>query len=247
MRSLRALFVLGLAVLPLPALSELAVPAHTSLVVDTAGLLSSRERDSLERALTTFQNTHGPQIQLLTLPSLKGDSIEGNAIRVVDAWKLGKKGKDDGILVLIAVNDKKMRIDVGRGLEGQLPDVIAGRILDHGVRPYFREGRYREGIYNGLGLVAEQLGGQLEGMKASRLRVGRRGEGGGAGLPIPVWIVIIVLFIVFSFLSRLMGFRRSWHHGGFYGGGLGGGWGGGGGGFSGGGGGFSGGGASSSW
>lgn len=229
------------------------IPAHTSLVVDEAGLLDAREQDFLRTALTNFQRDHGAQIQLLTIRSLEGDSLEDFSIRVVDAWKLGTKGKDNGALFLVAAEDKKLRIEVGRGLEGDIPDVVAGRILDQGVRPYFREGRFRDGIYNGLNLIALAAGGELRGLRQSRVEVAEK-------VHVSPWIVILaLLLLVFvSRLQRFAGYRRGYGQGWGYsrrggmwsswGGGWGGSAGGGFGGFGGGGGGgFSGGGASSSW
>lgn len=245
----------ALALAALLALAPgLAVPALTGPVVDRAGLLSgaeARRLDDLARAARAGgEGGQAVQLQFLIVPSLEGDALEDFSIRVAEAWKLGTKGKDDGVLVVVARDDRKVRIEVGGGLEGQLTDAQASRIIRGVIAPAFREGRYGDGLYD-AGLQILSATGSLP-PEAARRHAARPSHGarfGGLG-----FLALFVLFLVlravfFGFTPRRR--RGFWGGGGpFIGGGLGGGWGGGGGGgggWSGGGGGFSGGGSSGSW
>lgn len=246
----RALLLLSLlgALWASPVLA-LDVPKHSGPVVDLAGVLSKADQAKIAASLLQFQQQHGPQLQVLVVPSLEDETIEGYSIKVVDKWKLGAKGKDDGVLLLVATKDRKVRIEVGRGLEGDLPDVIAGRIIRTGIIPFFKQGQTGAGVLVGLGMIAETLGGKLENIPAPQLRK-QKNTSGGLG-----YLLFIGLFLIGPLFGRrrrggvgsallgglLMGAAMSGGRrggsGGFGGGGFGGG----------GGGGFSGGGASGSW
>ncbi|MHB8418228.1 MAG: TPM domain-containing protein [Myxococcales bacterium] len=209
-------------------------------MVDEAGLLSPADRDALEHLARTTRaqdDGNGVQLGFLLVPSLQGEPIEDFSIRVAERWKLGTKGPDNGLLFVVARDDHQMRIEVGGGLEGKLPDVLAGRIVDGTLRPAFREGRYGPGLLEGAAEALAAIGGQTQavpsGLSARRLLTDN-GQ--------------LLAYLAFFLLISLLGGRRRrgfW----FGGGGWSGGWsgGGGGGGWSGGGGGFSGGGASGSW
>jgi uncharacterized protein len=245
--------VLGgaVALVAVPAFA-LDVPPLTGRINDRAGLLSPAVQQELESRLTAYESKTGHQIALLTIPSLEGDSIEDFSIRVVEAWKLGAKARDDGVLLLIAVQDRKMRIEVGYGLGGDLPDVLTGRIIREVMAPAFRNGDPAQGISRALGAIMAATGG--EGEPLAQPRRASRDRGGG-GL-VPYLLVALVLFLFLGggggrrgrrFGGGPMIFGAGLGGGGFRGGGFGGGRGGGGGGFGGGGGGFGGGGASGSW
>jgi uncharacterized protein len=214
------------------------VPRLTGPVVDEANLLSSATKNSLETLLYRYKSDTSNQVQVLIVESLEGDAIENFSIQVTDKWKLGDEKKDNGVLFLIAVKDRKLRIEVGQGLEGELPDILAGRIIES-VKPYLKSGNFDEGIYVGTELIIKSLKGEKIPAAASRRQ----------GIPfiqLFVMILVVIWFMLnkfFWFLPFMGGGRRS---GGFYSGG-GGFSGGGGGGWSGGGGGFSGGGSSGSW
>ncbi|HUP56515.1 MAG TPA: TPM domain-containing protein [Bdellovibrionota bacterium] len=240
--------------------SALDVPAHTGLVVDQAGILDEPLERNLEASLRQFQAEKGPQLQVLTVRSLGGQPIEDYSIRVADAWKLGDRARDDGVLLLIALEDRAARIEVGQGLEGTLPDITAGRIVSQVLVPRFREGRYDDGTVAALQAIAGQLGGTLTAPAGASYASPRETRGFGIGL-------FPILLLFFLIVPRMLGGRRRRYGGGGRGlmtgmllghllgsgrrrGGLGGGWGGGGGGGifgGGGGGGFSGGGASGRW
>jgi uncharacterized protein len=250
---------LGLALLlALPALAraDLPVPPLTGPVVDLAGVLSPQSvarLDSLCRASRARDGGRGVQLQFLVLSSLQGEAIESFSMRVAEAWKLGTKGADNGVLVAVAVDDRKVRIEVGGGLEGALTDVQAGRIIRNTLAPWFRERRYGDGLYAAGVEILGATGGLPEGV-ARPARAGPPPAAlkafGGAIFTV-IFLIAIVTAIVARIFFGLGGYRRRYYGSTWGGGGWGGGgWssgGGGGGGWSGGGGGFSGGGASGGW
>jgi len=126
------------------------VPRLSGPVVDEARLLSPQEQLELSELIRSVQNKGIAQIQVAIIKSLGGEPIEAVSIKITDTWKLGDSKKDNGILFLIAVQDKKMRIEVGQGLEGDIPDLIARRILETKVQPFFRSGQFAQGIRSGL-------------------------------------------------------------------------------------------------
>jgi len=120
-----------------PLQAEVPVPALTGRVVDLTGTLTADQKTALEAKLAAFEAEKGAQIAVLLVPTTQPEAIEQYSIRVVEAWKLGRKGVDDGVLLLIAKNDRKMRIEVGYGLEGVLPDAVAKRIISEVITPFF--------------------------------------------------------------------------------------------------------------
>lgn len=246
---------LAAALAALPAAAETPIPALTGPVVDAAGVLGRGDVErlsALSRAARDAQGGAGVQLQYLLVRTLDGEPIEDYSIRVAEAWKLGTRGADNGVLVTVAVEDRRVRIEVGGGLEGGLTDLQSSRIIRGTLAPAFGAGRYGEGLYQAGVQILGALGALPSGVAAPRPQ--RRGT--------HLSSLAVLLFFVVAFIVRVLtGFgprRRSalwwgggpWGGGGpFGGGGLGGGGfgGGGGGGWSGGGGGFSGGGASGSW
>jgi uncharacterized protein len=139
--------VVGLPSKPVTeALHVVAVPVLKSPVTDLTGTLDSNSLATLRQRLLALQQRKGSQVAVLMLPSTGEDSIEQFATRVFEQWHLGRKGVDDGVLVLIAKDDRRMRIEVGYGLEGAIPDVVAGRIIREEMVPAFRNGDYAGGI-----------------------------------------------------------------------------------------------------
>jgi uncharacterized protein len=251
---MRVLRPLALALLlPAAAAAEVPVPRLTGPVVDTAGLLdagSRRRLEDLSRSARSREGGEGVQLQYLVVPTLGGDPIEDFSIRVAEAWRIGSKGRDNGLLVTVAVEDRQFRIEVGGGLEGEIPDALARRIGDQILRPAFRAGRYGDGLYDaGAQLLT------LAGVATEEVARHARGRPRGVtGLPSSGGVLVGIFVVLWILGAVLRGFgpRRSrhlWGGGGpWTGGGWGGGgFGGGGGGWSGGGGGFSGGGASGRW
>ena len=127
--------------LALPALAA-DVPFLTGRIVDEANILSPGVEQNLSQMSEKHEQATGNQVVVLTMPSLEGERIEVYATRVFDAWKLGQKGKDNGVLVIVAPNDRKMRIEVGYGLEGTLTDARASRIFREALTPQFNSGNY---------------------------------------------------------------------------------------------------------
>lgn len=126
------------------------VPYLTGRVNDTAGMLPIEVREHLEAKLAEFEKASGAQVAVLTIASLEGEPLEEYALKVAQTWKLGRKGVDDGALLLVARDDRKMRIEVGYGLEGKLTDIACKRILDDVMRPAFRDGEFGRGVESGV-------------------------------------------------------------------------------------------------
>ena len=224
----------------LPALAAaLEVPFLSGPVVDQAGMLDSATRQSVEQRLRALEQATGAQVVVLTIPSLEGEPIGDFAIQVAEAWKLGRAEVDDGVIFLVAPNDRRMRIEVGYGLEATLTDATANRILDELVTPHFRAGDMAAGIAIGAEAIARVVEGSELPAPSRAARSGKKKSSGA-----------IVFFALAFVLVILVIGRHSGDDGGPRFGGSGGGfWGGltGGGGFSGGGGSFGGGGASGGW
>lgn len=236
---LRAALLL-FALLPALAGFGLDVPPLTGRVVDRAGVFGTGGAAEIENAIREFeQATGGGQMAVLTVKTLDGTPIETFGIAVMDKWKIGRKGKDDGVILIIAVDDRKTRLEVGYGFEGAINDARAGDVL-RSLAPYFRENRYAAGTVHAVGMVQKFVTGKApEGLAEMEPEEERTPEsGGGSFWPILIFIVI--------FLVATRGAGGFFIGGGGEGGGFSGG-GGRGGGFSGGGGRGGGGGASGGW
>lgn len=251
-------FALGLALLlAVQALGRENFPALSGRVVDEADLFSPAEEEELSRVLEEFEAATTNQFVVVTLPSLGGAEIKGYAAELGHYWGLGQKGKDNGALLLVAVDDHKVTIQAGYGLEEKLTDGTCGEIIREEITPFFKEGDYYAGVRAGLAAMMARVAPEFQ--PGSDLSA--RSRRGGDDLPAGLVVFLFLLFIVLSAAGSTGRSRRYWHRrgfsigGGFFGGGFfgGGGFGGGGfggsggGGFSGGGGGFGGGGASGSW
>lgn len=140
-----------LAALLVPlASAALEPPPLQARVNDLAGLLTAQDQAALEQKLSQYEAKTGHQFALLVIPSLEGDPLEDFSIRVLEQWKLGDAKRDDGLLMLIALNDRKVRIEVGYGLEGAIPDVLAKRVIEDYITPSFKAQRFAEGIHAGF-------------------------------------------------------------------------------------------------
>jgi uncharacterized protein len=174
----------------------LKVPALEGRVNDYAGLLSSSTVRQLDAGLAQLESTDSTQIVVLTIPSLEGDSLEDFSMRVVDQWKIGQKGKDNGALLLVSKNDRKVRIEVGYGLEGKLTDLVSGRIIRNIIVPQFKMGNYDQGIVNGVAAMAGVVRGEFT--APATARPSRRRRGGSPGL-----VGLIALFFFINMLGRI--------------------------------------------
>ncbi|MDP2880239.1 MAG: TPM domain-containing protein [Azonexus sp.] len=144
----RWLAALCFALLPLLGWSakEVALPALTERVTDLTGTLSAKDRAGLTASLTALEKDKGAQVTIVLLPTTQPESIEQFGIRLAEAWKIGRQGVDDGVIVIVAKDDRRMRIEVGYGLEGAIPDAIAKRIVAEQMAPRFREGDFAGGL-----------------------------------------------------------------------------------------------------
>ena len=236
------------------------VPPLKSRVTDTVGMLTPDQRNALENVLKEHEDRTGNQIAVLLVASTAPEAIEQYSIRVADAWKLGRKGIDDGVILLVARDNpsalRRLRIEAGRGVQGSLTDAQSKRILQDVIAPHFRQNDFYGGLAAGVSAIAALI--DKENLPApTALQASQQDDDVWSWLP----FLFFALFILLPMFSR--GRRRSrlggndWgrnagiilgsgigSRGGFGGGGFGGG---GGGGFSGGGGGFDGGGASGNW
>lgn len=135
---------------PFAALADVAVPPLTGRVIDQTGTLSGGDVASLTQTLRDFEARKGSQVAVLIVPTTTPETIEQYSIRVVKSWKLGRKQINDGVLLLIAKNDRKLRIEVGIGLEGSLTNATAKQIIDDVIVPRFRSGDFGGGISAGV-------------------------------------------------------------------------------------------------
>jgi len=155
-RSALALLVVCAAV---ASASAADIPFLTGRVVDGANILSAETRARLTAELKAHEDTTTNQIVVLTVPTIQPDSIEDYAVKVFESWKLGQKGKDNGVLVVVVPNDHKMRIEVGYGLEPTLPDGRAGEIIRNVMTPRFKKNDYDSGVEEGVKAIIGQLEG----------------------------------------------------------------------------------------
>ncbi|MBI3125318.1 MAG: TPM domain-containing protein [Ignavibacteriales bacterium] len=234
------------------AYSQIAIPVLKNYANDQTSSLNSSELNSLESKLKTFDDSTSNQVVFLMMNTLDGYPLESFCYETATKNQIGSKKNNNGVLFFVAKEDRKMRIEVGYGLEGALPDALASSILRNEVRPYFKSGDYYAGVNSGLEAIILATKGEYKGEPKSK--------GKGTGFP---FIVIVIIFIIIAALSGkggkgggggllplliLSSMGGSRGRGGFGGGSSWGGGGGGGfGGFSGGGGSFGGGGSSGSW
>jgi uncharacterized protein len=203
-RLLLALWLSATGALGLAADDLVAVPPLKARVTDLTGTLTREQAAGLEQNLAQFEMSRGSQIAILLVPTTKPEAIEAYAIRVAEAWKIGRKGIDDGIIVLVAKNDRKLRIEVGRGLEGAIPDAIAKRIVAEVIGPRFKDGDFHGGLQAGVAKIESIIGGeQLPPPKPSGS--GRQAGGGWEDFAELAVVGIILATVFGGFLSRILG------------------------------------------
>lgn len=185
------------------------VPYLAGHVNDTAGMIPSAARARIEADLVAFEKATGAQVAVLTVDALGGEPLEDYSLQVAQTWKLGRKGVDDGVLLLIARDDRKMRLEVGYGLEGKLPDVVCKRILDDVVRPAFRDGDFGGGIEAGVGAVIGTIQGKDVLPKQAPARVASTQD-----MPLPARLLVTLIFVgvigVFSLVALVGKGGSSW-------------------------------------
>jgi uncharacterized protein len=156
MRWLLLVALLSLA----PARAEVPVPPLSGRVVDLTQTLAPAQAGELETLLEGFERRKGSQIAVLVVPTTAPEPIEAYAIRVAEAWKIGRAGIDDGVIVLVAREDRSMRLEVGYGLEGTVPDAVARRLIEEHFLPGFRAGDYYAGLSAGLAALIDVIDGE---------------------------------------------------------------------------------------
>src|SRR6267154_3511140 len=142
------------------AMADVAVPPLTGRVVDKTATMSSSDIAALDQTLKDFEAKKGSQVAVLIVPTTQPETIEQYSIRVAEAWKIGRKKIDDGAILVVAKNDRKLRIEVGYGLEGSLNDVTAKRIIDEIITPKFRSGDFGGGISDGVNRILRVVDGE---------------------------------------------------------------------------------------
>lgn len=172
------------------AAAQVAVPQLNARVTDLTGTLPAQSVTQLEQRLATFEREKGTQIAVLLVPTVKPESIEQYAVRVFEQWRLGRKGIDDGALLVVAKNDRVLRIEVGYGLEGVLTDATSNRIINDDIVPHFKRGDFTAGIEAGVARIVRVAGGEpLPAPAATR-------SGRSSGLPFaPEWLIAIFVFL----------------------------------------------------
>jgi uncharacterized protein len=160
MNAARASLVALLVCWAFAALADVAVPPLTGRVVDQTGTLSSGDIAQLTQILKDLEQRKGSQVAVLIVPTTAPETIEQYSIRVAEAWKIGRKKIDDGALLVVAKNDRKLRIEVGYGLEGALTDITAKRIIDEIITPKFRSGDFAGGISEGVNRIIAVIDGE---------------------------------------------------------------------------------------
>ena len=182
----------------------LPVPALTARVTDLAGALAPDEREALEQTLAALEQRKGSQIAVLIVPTTGAETIEQYSLRVAEAWRLGRKGVDDGALLVIARDDRRLRIEVGYGLEGAVPDIAAKRIVSDIIAPRLRGGDFHDGVRAGV----DALVGLVEGEPLPEPQAAARG--GEVSnllnlLPVLIMVVLVAGSVLRSLLGRLGG------------------------------------------
>ena len=254
------IFLAALLALVPCALATPKFPVLTGRVVDNAGLLTPQLREQLTTELAAIEAKSTDQVVVVTVPSLDGYAIEDYGYQLGRTWGIGQQGKDNGVILLVAPNERKVRIEVGRGLEPTMTDIMSKLIIENAILPAFRRGDFAAGITAGVRDIKVVLLGDAEAVK-------ERAKGGGAGpgmdyealIVILVWLLIVAYILHAQYKAARQaprarrGRRSRWGDDGRViivpggSGHWGGGWSGGGGGWSGGGGSFGGGGASGGW
>ncbi len=185
------------------AQAEVAVPPLTGRVVDLTGSLSVTVKESLETQLRAYEDNKGSQLAVLIVPTTSPEEIEQYSIRVVDQWKLGRKKVDDGVLFIVSKDDRKMRIEVGRGLEGILQDITSSRIIREIITPHFKDGDFEGGIQAGVDAILKTMSGEMLPAPAKHSR--NNSQGSGHLNNTFLIVALLAAFILRSALGKVFG------------------------------------------
>ena len=192
----------GVLLAGLALAAEVAVPPLKARVIDLTHTLSTSQAQTLESRLRDFERGKGSQIAVLMLPSTQPETIEEYSIRVAEAWKIGRARVDDGVILVIAKNDRKLRVEVGRGLEGAIPDAVAKRVVSDVITPLFRSGDFYGGIAAGTDALMKLIEG--EGLPAPRSGVTLSGIHRAIDFQTIFWL-FVALVLTHALFKRLFG------------------------------------------
>ena len=208
-----ALSLFALLLVPTLSLAAFQVPTNDGFVTDTTGVLTAEQDATLEQRLMDYQKQTSNEIAVVMVPSLDGESIADAAVEVGRAWGIGDEEKDNGVLLLIAHDDRELFLATGYGLEGAVPDIVAKGIVEKDILPHFREGNYYDGITAGLDALEMHIAGEYTADRYLAEDESDWGAFGGA--------FIFFLFILLQWFGAIMARTKSWWLGGVLGGVLG--------------------------
>ncbi|MBI5848950.1 MAG: TPM domain-containing protein [Nitrospirae bacterium] len=200
------LIMLALVIIIAPSAHALEVPKLLGRVNDYAGMLSPQTKSTLEQQLKTVEQSDSTQIVIVTIPSLQGEVLEQFSIKVAEKWKIGQKGKDNGVILLVSKNDRKMRIEVGRGLEEKITDLRAGRIIDEVIKPRFKAGDYDGGITEGIASIIAASRGEFRAVPPPQPQQKPPVPGSFStitGIPWGFYVLVIVIYIGIFFFGKI--------------------------------------------
>jgi uncharacterized protein len=181
--------------------AEVAVPPLSGRIIDQTKTLTSEQLRTLDQKLREIESRKGSQVVVLMVPTTKPEEIEQYAIRVADKWKIGRKKVDDGVILLIAKNDRAVRIEVGYGLEGVLTDALSKRIIDGAIIPRFKQQEFYGGILAGVDQIGRVIDGEILPNPAPNRQLVTDQEGALSSLS----VLFVIALILGSFLRKILG------------------------------------------
>jgi uncharacterized protein len=181
------------------------IPQLKARVTDTSGTLSPGDIAGIEAQLKAFEQKKGSQMVVLVVPTTQPEAIEQYSLRVAEAWKIGRKGVNDGVILLVAKNDRKMRIEVGYGLEGAIPDAVAKRVIAEVISPKFRSGDFAGGIRAGVEKLTSVASGEALPPPEKKRVSSSRGGSSFDILPFAIFAVVVAGVVLRSLAGRFMG------------------------------------------
>ncbi len=182
---------------------EVAVPPLTARVTDLTATLTGEQKSALEQTLRAFEALKGSQVAVLMVPTTAPETIEQYSLRVVEQWKLGRRKVDDGALLIVAKDDRTLRIEVGYGLEGALNDATSKRIVSEVITPYFRQGDYYGGISAGVDRMIRVIDGEI--LPPAPARPAQAGTAFLGNLPLVLFLMVAIGGVLRAVLGRLPG------------------------------------------
>lgn len=205
---LAGVFIASVLSIALPALAYTSPGSPTGYVNDFARVLSDGTKQSLEAELTDFEKSTSNEVTVVTVPNMGGDYIENFTVKLFEEWKIGKADTDNGVLLLLSIEERKLRIEVGYGLEGALPDSVAQSILDNELTPRLKVGDYDGAVTTGVRAIMSATKGEYVGMPSSD-------NGPVSGDVFEA--IIIALFVVLQIFIAILARSKSWWAGGLLG------------------------------